>query len=227
MKLYAALMLAASFPARLAFAESAAAGSMQTEEQKTLYTLGVVVGSNLAPFRLSSSDLKYVSMGLRDAVASQNPQVDLNVYGPKIRELQDARQAQGAKKEKQKADGFLKEAAKAPGAKSLPSGLIYSDTKAGSGTSPKASDTIKAHYQGALTDGSVFDSSYQRGSPTEFPLNGVIPCWTEGIQKMKVGGKARLVCPSKIAYGDGGNPPKIPGGATLVFDVELVEIIKK
>jgi FKBP-type peptidyl-prolyl cis-trans isomerase FkpA len=83
------------------------------------------------------------------------------------------------------------------------------------------------HYEGKLTDGTIFDSSVQRGEPASFPLNGVIPCWTEGMQKLKVGGKAKLVCPSAIAYGDQGRPPKIPGGATLVFEVELLEIMKK
>ena len=83
---------------------------------------------------------------------------------------------------------------------------------------------MKVHYKGTLIDGTEFDSSYKRGQPAEFPLNGVIPCWTEGVQKMKVGGKAKLVCPSDIAYGDRGAPPKIPPGATLVFEVELLDV---
>jgi len=86
---------------------------------------------------------------------------------------------------------------------------------------------VKVHYTGKLTDGTVFDSSVQRGEPATFPLNGVIKCWTEGVQKMKVGGKATLTCPSDIAYGDQGRPPTIKPGATLVFDVELIEIVKK
>ena len=89
-----------------------------------------------------------------------------------------------------------------------------------------ATDVVSVHYHGTLPDGKVFDSSVQRGQPAEFPLNQVIPCWTEGVQKMKVGGKARLVCPSTIAYGDQGRPPVIPGGATLVFEVELLEVAK-
>jgi len=83
---------------------------------------------------------------------------------------------------------------------------------------------VRVHYHGTLTDGTVFDSSVQRGQPAEFPLNQVIPCWTEGVQRMKVGEKARLVCPSEVAYGDRGAPPNIPGGATLIFDVELLSI---
>ena len=97
-------------------------------------------------------------------------------------------------------------------------------SNAGSGPSPKATDTVKVHYRGTLVNGTVFDSSYERNEPAEFPLNQVIRCWTEGVQKMKVGGKARLVCPANIAYGERGSPPQIPGGATLVFEIELLGI---
>lgn len=105
-----------------------------------------------------------------------------------------------------------------------PSGLVYKELQAGSGKSPLATDTVKVNYRGTLTDGTEFDSSYTRNQPAEFPLNQVIPCWTEGVQKMKVGGKSRLVCPANIAYGAQGRPPVIPGGATLVFEVELLSI---
>src|SRR5581483_6942048 len=102
------------------------------------------------------------------------------------------------------------------------SGLVLVPMKDGSGESPKPTDRVKVHYHGTLIDGKVFDSSVQRGQPATFGLNQVIPCWTEGVQKLKVGGKAKLVCPSDIAYGDSGRPPQIPGGATLVFEVELL-----
>jgi FKBP-type peptidyl-prolyl cis-trans isomerase len=98
--------------------------------------------------------------------------------------------------------------------------------KEGSGASPAASDTVKVHYHGTLRDGSVFDSSVDRGTPAEFPLNRVIPCWTEAVQGMKVGEKAHITCPSEIAYGDRGMPPAIKGGTALAFDVELIEIVK-
>jgi FKBP-type peptidyl-prolyl cis-trans isomerase FkpA len=119
---------------------------------------------------------------------------------------------------------FLAKAAAEPGAVKTPTGLIYSEMKPGTGASPRASQTVKVHYRGTLIDGKEFDSSYKRNMPIEFPLNGVIPCWTEGVQRMKVGGKSKLVCPSSIAYGDSGRPPVIPGGATLVFEVELLGI---
>src|SRR5437773_2582080 len=107
-----------------------------------------------------------------------------------------------------------------------PSGAVVTTLKPGTGASPTATDKVKVHYHGTLTDGTVFDSSVQRGEPITFPLSGVIKCWTEGVQQMKVGGKSRLVCPADTAYGDRGAPPKIKPGATLVFEVELLEIVK-
>ncbi len=119
---------------------------------------------------------------------------------------------------------YLDKAAAQPGAIKTDSGLVYSELRAGSGAPPKASDTVTVHYRGTLVDGTEFDSSYKRNEPAQFPLNQVIPCWTEGVQKMKVGGKSELVCPASIAYGDRGSPPVIPGGATLIFEVELLRI---
>ncbi|HYB41867.1 MAG TPA: FKBP-type peptidyl-prolyl cis-trans isomerase, partial [Candidatus Methylomirabilis sp.] len=123
---------------------------------------------------------------------------------------------------------FLEKAAAEKGATKLPSGLVMTTIKPGAGASPKPTDRVKVNYSGALIDGTVFDSSamHKDKEPAVFQLNGVIPCWTEGLQKMKVGEKARLVCPSSLAYGDRGAPPKIKPGSTLVFDVELVEIMK-
>ena len=104
------------------------------------------------------------------------------------------------------------------------SGLVYQSLKEGAGDSPKATDTVKVHYKGMFLDGKEFDSSYKRGEPTEFPLNRVIPCWTEGVQRMKPGGKAKLTCPPAIAYGERGAGGVIPANATLQFEVELLGI---
>jgi FKBP-type peptidyl-prolyl cis-trans isomerase FkpA len=117
----------------------------------------------------------------------------------------------------------LAPAAAAP--QTSPSGLVYESLKEGTGQSPAATDWVRVHYRGTFTDGKEFDSSYSRGGPSEFPLNGVIPCWTEGLQKMKVGGKARLTCPYTIAYGENGRG-RIPPKATLLFEVELVGVGK-
>lgn len=106
------------------------------------------------------------------------------------------------------------------------SGIVITTLKEGSGASPKASDTVKVHYRGTLTDGKEFDSSYKRGQPASFPLNRVIPCWTEGVQALKLGGKAKLQCPSQLAYGSRGIPGVIPPDATLLFEIELLEIAK-
>jgi FKBP-type peptidyl-prolyl cis-trans isomerase FkpA len=114
---------------------------------------------------------------------------------------------------------------KEDGAQVQSSGLVYFEVEAGSGESPAVTDTVKVHYHGTLANGAVFDSSVARGEPAEFPLNRVIACWTEGVAMMKVGGKAKLVCPPGIAYGDRGAPPSIPGGAVLTFEVELLEIV--
>jgi FKBP-type peptidyl-prolyl cis-trans isomerase FkpA len=116
------------------------------------------------------------------------------------------------------------EAAKEPSAQITPSGLIYRSLKEGDGASPSASDKVKVHYRGTFLDGREFDSSYKRNSPIEFPLSGVIPCWTEGVQKMKVGGKAKLTCPPAIAYGNRGAGNVIPPNSTLQFEVELLGI---
>ena len=122
------------------------------------------------------------------------------------------------------AKGYLDKAAAEPGAVRTDSGLVYRELRSGYGRSPKANDTVRVNYRGTLINGTEFDSSYKRGQPAQFPLNGVIACWTEGLQKMRVGGKSKLVCPSGIAYGDSGSPPMIPGGATLIFEVELLGI---
>ena len=119
-------------------------------------------------------------------------------------------------------------AAKEAGAVVTPSGLVYRSLKDGKGTSPTAADTVKVHYRGTFPDGKEFDSSYKRGEPIEFPLNGVIKCWTEGVQKMKIGGKAKLTCPASIAYGErGAGGGVIPPNATLQFEVELLGIAKR
>ncbi|NQW93994.1 MAG: FKBP-type peptidyl-prolyl cis-trans isomerase [Polaromonas sp.] len=122
-------------------------------------------------------------------------------------------------------DAVLATAAKEAGAQVTKSGLVYRSLKDGTGASPQATDKVKVHYKGSFPDGKEFDSSYKRGEPTEFPLNGVIPCWTEGVQLMKTGGKAKLTCPSAIAYGQrGAAGGVIPPNATLVFEVELLAI---
>jgi FKBP-type peptidyl-prolyl cis-trans isomerase FkpA len=199
---------------------------LKTDDDKTFYALGIALSRNLAPFALSDDELAAVIVGMKDGVSGAEPKVDLQEYGPKIQALAQARQTKMAEAEKAKAAAFLEEQAKKPGAKHTESGLIYIEVKPGTGASPAATDKVTVHYHGTLSDGTVFDSSVDRGEPATFGLNRVIKCWTEGVQMMKVGGKSQLICPSDIAYGDRGSPPKIAPGAALVFDVELIEIVK-
>ena len=203
---------------------AATAGTLATDEEKTVYAVGLAIGRQIAMFNLTPSEVEILKRAISDAAAGK-PEIDLNVWGPKIQPLMSARMAVVAEKEKAASATYLAKAAAEPGAVKTDSGLIYRELTVGTGESPKATDTVKVHYRGTLTNGTEFDSSYKRNEPTTFPLNGVIKCWTEGVQRMKVGGKSMLVCPSDIAYGNMGHPPAIPGGATLNFEIELLEIV--
>lgn len=219
--------LLVALAAVLAWAPAAAGQELKTDEQKTLYALGFVISQNLAAFYLTAADLDAVKDGITDGVLKKEPKVDMQGYGPKLQTLQTARLAVGAAAEKKAGQAFLEKAAAEKGATKTTSGLIITTLRAGTGPSPKASEKVKIHYHGTFTDGTVFDSSVQRGEPITLGLaGGVIKCWTEGVPLMKVGGKSRLVCPSDLAYGDQGRPPRIKPGATLVFEVELLEIAK-
>lgn len=201
----------------------AAQGTLETDEQKTLYALGVAVGSNVAQFGLSAEELAIVESGIRDAVLGNDLAVDMQMYGPQIQALANSRAAAGAAAEREASAAFLAQMAQEPGAEQSASGVVYIPITVGTGASPTASDTVRVHYHGTLRDGTVFDSSVQRGEPISFALSSVIPCWTEAVQKMMVGGKSTLGCPSNTAYGDSGQG-SIPGGAALVFEVELLGI---
>jgi FKBP-type peptidyl-prolyl cis-trans isomerase FkpA len=202
-----------------------AAPILTTDDQKTIYSLGLSIYRSLGQFDLSPAELEIVKRAMSDAAAGK-PAVELSTWGPKIDPLAKARAARVAAKEKTVSSAYLTKAASEPGASKSDSGMIYKELKPGTGASPAATDTVEVNYRGTFIDGKEFDSSYARNQPAKFPLNGVIKCWTEGVQKMKVGGKSRLVCPSDIAYGDQGRPG-IPGGSTLIFEIELLSIAGK
>jgi FKBP-type peptidyl-prolyl cis-trans isomerase FkpA len=204
-------------------ATKATAPVLSTDEQKTVYALGLQMYRSLAQFDLSPAEVDLIRRALGDAAAGK-PAVDVNEWGPKFQAFEQTRAGRVAEKQKVVSNAYLAKAATEPGAIKTESGLIYRDLRPGTGASPNASDSVKVNYRGTLVDGTEFDSSYKRNQPAQFPLSGVIRCWTEGVQKMKLGGKARLVCPSDIAYGEKGHPPVIPGGATLIFEIELLEI---
>lgn len=212
----AALLLGIASPA-------AAQPALETDQDKTLYALGVAIGTNVQDFDLSAADLAIVSAGIGDAALGNELKVDMQVYGPMIQQLADERVAARAAAEKEAAAAFLYDLAQETGAERSASGVVYVPVTVGTGANPTAADTVRVHYHGTLRDGTVFDSSVDRGEPVTFPLDGVIACWTEGVQKIKVGGKAKLGCPSDTAYGDFGQGP-IPGGAALVFEIELLGI---
>jgi FKBP-type peptidyl-prolyl cis-trans isomerase FkpA len=200
------------------------AAQPDTEDQKTLYALGAILAKQLSVFNLSGDEYDYLQQGMKDAAAGKTLAAEPEAYMQKINALAQSRMQAAAVKQKELAKPYLENAAKEAGAKKSASGLIYKEITAGKGPQPKATDIVKVHYTGSFIDGKVFDSSVQRGQPVEFPLDKVIPCWMEGVSMMKVGGKAKLVCPSDLAYGDQGKPPIIAGGATLTFEVELLEI---
>ncbi len=225
---------------------------LDTEDQKAIYAIGVamanMVEQQVANFELTPEERTLFFAGLEEQFVDNAPRVDLDTFGEQVEAfartrleaVQEAkmtpeeRQARADEKERMVAAlaeeqvasaAFVAEIAAKDGAVTTDSGLIYVEVSAGEGESPTAASQVKVHYEGKLRDGTVFDSSIQRGEPVVFPLAGVIPCWTEALQLMKPGGKAEIACPSDIAYGDSGRPPRIPGGATLVFDVELIEVV--
>jgi FKBP-type peptidyl-prolyl cis-trans isomerase FkpA len=206
----------------------ATATSGMTEDQKAIYAFGAVIGQQVGEqakqLRLTPAEMEAFKKGLEATLAGGKPDVTVEEYGPKFQALAQARAAAGAADQKQKAAGFLTQAAQEPGAVKTASGLVFKTVRPGTGRAPKPTDVVQVNYRGTLTDGTEFDASAKHGGPATFPLNRVIPCWTEGVGRMKVGEQAKIVCPSEIAYGDRGQAPTIPPGATLVFEVELLGI---
>jgi len=195
----------------------------ETDDDKAFYALGMMLGQNIEVFSLNERELGFVLMGLSESVQGK-ARAEFKSFQDKLRDIAKARMDKKAKANEAKGSAFLAQEAKKAGATQSETGLVMSHIKEGTGPSPKATDKVKVHYKGTLINGTEFDSSFKRNKPAEFPLNRVIPCWTEGVQKMKVGGKARLVCPAKIAYGPRGTPG-IPPNSTLIFEVELLEIM--
>ncbi len=204
-----------------------AVATEKTEEQKTFYAVGLVIAKQLAVFNFTPEELAFVQQAITDAGAGKKPEVDLAAYNEKVQNLARTRRKAEGDKHALAGKEFLETAAKEKGALKSASGMVYLSLAEGKGDSPKATDTVKVNYRGTLTDGREFDSSYKRGKPLEFKLDSVIKCWTEGLQKMKPGGKAKLVCPADTAYGEKGAGEMILPGATLVFEVELIEVVKK
>ncbi len=196
-----------------------------TDEQKTFYVMGLTISQSIESFNLNESELELVKSGISDGVLNRTPKVDLQTFGPKIQQLQQARASVVADEQKKLGAAFFAKASLEPGAKKTESGALITTIKEGKGASPKRADAVKMHYSGALIDGTVFDSTRKQKEPATIMVSEMSKCWTEGILQMKPGGKSRLICPSNLAYRDKGLAPHIKPGATLVFDIDLIEVV--
>jgi FKBP-type peptidyl-prolyl cis-trans isomerase len=213
-------------PHAFAFSGSRKA-DLKTDKGKMSYAIGQQIGRQMKSQGIEI-DPDTLAASISDALAgkeSQLSQAQIQEVMMKAQEAQMAKMESEAKAGREQGDKFLSENKGKAGVKTTASGLQHLVLTEGKGKSPKATDTVKVHYTGTLIDGTKFDSSVDRGQPAEFPLNGVIPGWTEGLQLMKVGGKSRLFVPSDLAYGPQGRP-SIPANSVLIFDVELIEITK-
>ncbi len=188
------------------------------------YALGLVIGSNLRGLGVEKIDSAAFLSGVEDLLLGRTPAVDVATAQRRVAAFlqeQEARRSEGLRAE---GEAFLKQNAKKQGIVVTKSGLQYEVLSEGTGALPRATDTVRCHYEGRLVDGSVFDSSYRRGEPAEFPLNGVIAGWTEGLQLMKEGAKYRFYIPQELGYGARGAGSSIPPYAALIFDVELIKV---
>jgi FKBP-type peptidyl-prolyl cis-trans isomerase FkpA len=194
------------------------------DDDKTLYALGVLLSRNLETFQLSEAEFAHVRAGIIDGFHKKPEAAAAEASLPQIQALQRSRVLALAQKQKDAGQAYLDKAGSAPGATKTATGLLYIPVAPGSGPVPARSDRVKVNYEGRLIDGTVFDSSAQHGQAATLSVGSIIPCWTEALQLMKVGGKSRIICPAPLAYGDRGAPPKIMPGATLEFDIELLSI---
>jgi FKBP-type peptidyl-prolyl cis-trans isomerase len=199
----------------------------ETDEEKTFYAIGLFLAQRLKNLEITQEELSLIQDGLADGILGRDPKADLETYGPKINDLVKTRGTASVTREKEAGKAFREEAAGKEGAVQTDSGLVYLELEPGTGDRPGPADTVELHYKGTLRDETVFDNSADRGAPAKFQLDKVVPCFREGLTLMRVGGRSRLVCPPEIAYGDRGFPPKIPPGATLTFEVELLGIVGK
>lgn len=194
------------------------------ETKQALYTLGVIIQKHTSTSRMdfSPAELAAVLVGVRDASLHKPIAVPMNVYSAKVDELIKGRDEVRNRREGTRGAAYLATKLKDPAFKKLATGMLVRVDQPGNGATPKKTDTVSVNYRGTLVDGTEFDSSYKRGTPTSFPLNRVIPCWTEGITQLKVGAKATFVCPPETAYREAG-AGQIPGNSTITFEVELLD----
>lgn len=199
-------------------------GAAPVSTDVLFYSLGVLLSQNLAAFDLSEHEYRQVLKGFTDGFRDQAKVADAQSFVRRLRELQHARQFVLLQHQKEVGAAFLAKVAAAPGARRTASGLVFVGVGQGRGAAPTTTDRVRVQYTGRLVDGTLFDSSLRHGGPATVPLAGIIPCWREALQLMRVGGKARVVCPSELAYGDLGHL-SVPPGATLDFQIELLAVL--
>ena len=208
--------------------KAADSSDLKTPAQKASYGIGLSMGKNLSQEGMDDLNSQAVALGIEDALAKKDQRLTdeelMEAFGFLQARAQERMAALNDEAAKAGAD-FLVENAKRDGVQTTESGLQYEVVKKAEGAQPKVSDVVSVHYQGTLVDGSVFDSSIERGEPVEFPVGGVIPGWVEGLQLMKVGEKYKFYIPSELAYGAQSPTPAIPANSTLVFEVELLDIV--
>jgi FKBP-type peptidyl-prolyl cis-trans isomerase len=198
--------------------------TLETDDQKALYAVGYALSQNLTTLDLTAEELVLVQRGLGDGIVGADEPFDVKAFMPQLEQIFDGRVRAKIDREREAGMKVCEAAKTADGAVVMPSGAVYLETSAGTGAQPAMTDRVKLHYHGTFHNGDVFDSSVEAGEPAEFALNQVVPCFGEGVSNMKVGGKATLTCPPEAAYGENGRPGILPG-STLIFEVELLDIL--
>lgn len=221
------LVLGGLVVAAMAFTTACQKVKLDTDVKKASYAIGQQIGGNLKQQNIEF-DADALAKALKDAAAGKNEmsKEDMQAAMMKLQEMSMKKQQEAADANAKAGKDFLEKNKSAEGVKTTASGLQYIMEKEGTGAVPNKEDVVKVHYKGTLTNGEQFDSSYDRGQPAEFPVGGVIPGWTEALQLMKVGSKAKLFIPPELAYGPSGRPG-IPPNSVLVFEVELMDIVKQ
>lgn len=201
-------------------------GELKSDEERMFYFLGTNYGGTLQQLGLSDDELEFVIQGMRAAIKGTAIELDEELMMQKLQEMGAERMQAAANEEKALAQAYLDKMAAKDGAITTDSGLVFRELVAGTGKSPTGTSLVRAHYHGTLRDGTVFDSSVERGEPFEASLGSVIPCWKEAMALMKEGGKSEVTCPADLAYGDRG-VGAIPAGSALTFEVELLAVISE
>ena len=198
-------------------------GGLDDPEDRAIYTMGIALARDLETMQLSAEEIGILKRGLDDYYA-KTPRVRFEQELRNLKSFQRARVQLAIQKEKADSDAYVLEQAKTTGAETLPSGLVFQKLVEGTGAAPTAEDIVSYHYHGTLRDGTIFDSSMDRGQAVAAPVAGLQPCLFEGIQRMKIGGRARFYCPSELGFGDRGADPFVKPGAALTYEIQLLEV---